>query len=154
MSLNKVMLIGNVGRDPEVKYLQGDRVVTTFSLATSETYNDKVTNERRTDTEWHRLEMWDNLAKIAEKYIRKGSQIYVEGKLKSESWKDKEGNEKTGVKIRVTSLTLLGGNRNNDNQQGSNEPRTQQPVAPQNEPEVKMDNDQPASTGADDDLPF
>jgi single-strand DNA-binding protein len=150
MSLNKVMLIGNVGRDPEVKYLAGDRVVTTFSLATSETYTDKTTNEKRTDTEWHRIEMWDNLAKIAEKYIHKGSQIYVEGKLKSESWKDKDGNEKTGIKIRVSSLTLLGGKGNND----PKPPTTGKTEGIVNRSNDKTENDEPIPTRTDDDLPF
>jgi single-strand DNA-binding protein len=115
MSLNKVMLIGNVGKDPEVRYLDKDRVVCNLSLATTEAYTDRLTGEKKAETEWHRLEMWDNLAKIAEKYIKKGNQIFVEGKLRSENWKDKDGNERAGVKIKVTSLTLLSGNRNENN---------------------------------------
>lgn len=106
MSLNKVMLIGNVGADPEVRYLDKDRVVCTFSLATNETYTD-ANGQKINDTEWHRIEMWDNLAKIAEKYVKKGSLIYVEGKLRNEIWKDKTGNEKSGVKIRAIALNLL-----------------------------------------------
>lgn len=140
MSLNKVMLIGNVGRDPEVRYLDKDKVVCTFSLATSENYTDRITGEKKTETEWHRLEMWDNLAKIAEKYIKKGNQIYVEGKLRAENWKDKDGNEKTGIKIRVTALTLLG-SRSNE-------------AKPSDESSTKDINTTTHQPQPDDDLPF
>lgn len=140
MSVNKVILLGNLGKDPETRYLENNRVVTTFSLATSETFTDK-NGERKTDTEWHRVELWDNLAKIAEKYLKKGSQVYIEGKIKSENWKDKEGNEKTGIKIRGISLTLLGGQRSNENSS------TAAPKPPDAEPSTA----EPVST---DDLPF
>lgn len=140
MSVNKVILIGNLGRDPETRYLDNNRVVTNFSLATSETFTDR-NGERKTDTEWHRIEMWDNLAKIAEKYLKKGAQVYIEGKIKSESWKDKEGNEKTGIKIRVISMTLLGGPRSTDAQS----------TTPTNEPESGIPNNVPSNS---DDLPF
>ena len=83
MSVNKVILIGNLGSDPEVRYLEKDRVVANVSLATSESYTDKQGN-RVSQTEWHRLELWDGLAKIAEKYLTKGKQVYVEGKIKTE----------------------------------------------------------------------
>jgi single-strand DNA-binding protein len=139
MSLNKVMLIGNVGKDPEIRYLEKDKLVCNFSIATTENYTDKNTGEKKSETEWHRLEMWDNLAKIAEKYIKKGNQIYVEGKLKTENWKDKDGIEKSGVKIRVTSLTLLGG-RSGENK--SPDESNGKPV------------DAPNQSQSDDDLPF
>lgn len=111
MSYNKIILIGNLGRDPELKHLDNQKVVATFSLATNETLTDK-NGERRTETEWFNIEMWDNQAKIAEKYLRKGSQVYIEGKLKTETWKDKEGVEKSRMKVRVQNFTLLGGNQN------------------------------------------
>ena len=140
MSVNKVILIGNLGRDPETRYLDNNRVVTTFSLATSETFTDR-NGERKTDTEWHRIEMWDNLAKIAEKYLKKGAQVYIEGKIKSESWKDKEGNEKTGIKIRAISMTLLGSPRTNETTN----------LPPNNESEPGIPNNSPNNS---DDLPF
>lgn len=112
MSVNKVILIGNIGADPEVRYLDNNKVVANLRLATTEGYKDKEGN-RVTQTEWHNLEMWDDLAKIAEKYIRKGKEIYVEGKIKTDTWQDKEGHNRYTTKIRVTSLTLLrGGNEN------------------------------------------
>jgi single-strand DNA-binding protein len=144
MSVNKVILVGNLGRDPEVRYLDNQKVVAQFSLATSETYTDK-NGERKVDTEWHNVEMWDTLAKIAEKYLKKGSQVYIEGKIRSEHWRDKEGIERSGKKIRAVSITLLGSSRNNnaDNSGNGTEPQQGMPaVPPPNLPE------------AGDDLPF
>lgn len=112
MSINKVILIGNLGSDPEVRYIEQDRVVANVSLATSESYTDNQGN-KVTQTEWHRLEFWDQLAKIAEKYLKKGKQIYVEGKIKTDQWTDKDGNSKSTVRIRVNQLQMLG-NREND----------------------------------------
>ncbi len=106
--VNKVILIGNLGSDPEVRHLDGGSVVARFNIATSESFTNR-TGERVDQTEWHRIELWDNLAKVAEQYLRKGNQVYVEGKLKTETWKDKEGIEKSGVRIRATSMTLIGG---------------------------------------------
>ncbi|MFI5221491.1 MAG: single-stranded DNA-binding protein [Bacteroidia bacterium] len=108
MSVNKVILLGNLGRDPEVRYLDNNKVVAQFSLATSETFTDR-NGDRRTDTEWHNIELWDNLAKVAEKYLKKGMQVYIEGKIRTFKWKDKEGNEQSGKRIRATSMTLVGG---------------------------------------------
>lgn len=113
MSYNKIILIGNLGRDPELKHLDNQKVVATFSLATNENITDK-NGERKTETEWFNIEMWDNQAKIAEKYLKKGSQVYIEGKLKTETWKDKEGVEKSRMKVRVQNFTLLGGKNPNE----------------------------------------
>lgn len=145
MSVNKVILVGNLGKDPEVRYLDNQKVVAQFSLATSETYTDK-NGERKVETEWHNIEMWDTLAKIAEKYLKKGSQVYIEGKIKSESWKDKEGIDRTGKKIRAISMTLLGSRANNNDNSGSN-----QESGTGNQPVVAPPNNSP-ETG--DDLPF
>lgn len=137
MSVNKVILLGNLGRDPEVRYLDNQRVVAQFSLATSETFTDR-NGERKVETEWHNIEMWDNLAKIAEKYLKKGAQVYLEGKIKSESWKDKEGNERTGKKIRVTSMTLIGAKPSQEQSSGSKDTVTPVPP-PSNTPEPGSD---------------
>ena len=122
MSLNKVMLIGNVGRDPEVRYLDGGAAaggqgtkVATFTLATSERYRDR-NGELRENTEWHNIVAWRNSADIAEKYIHKGSQIYVEGKLRTRSWTDQAGVKKYQTEIAVDTLQLLG--RREDSQSG------------------------------------
>jgi single-strand DNA-binding protein len=112
--LNKVLLIGNLGMDPEVKHFDGGTSVARVSLATSESYKNKQ-GEKVTQTEWHSLELWEGLAKIAEQFLKKGSSIYVEGKIKTEKYTDAEGVEKKAVKIRVTSLVMLGtGSGSND----------------------------------------
>jgi single-strand DNA-binding protein len=107
-SLNKVMLIGNLGRDPEVRTLENGTKVAKVSLATTERYKDRNGNPQD-QTEWHNLEIWGELAKIAEQYLRKGKQIYVEGKIKTDSWED-NGVKKSRTVIRVSSFTMLGGN--------------------------------------------
>lgn len=105
--VNKVILLGNLGADPEVKHLEGDKVVANLRLATTETYKDRTGN-RVENTEWHDLELWDGQAKVAEQYLKKGSQIYVEGKIKSDTWQDDQGNNRKRTKIRVLSFTMLG----------------------------------------------
>jgi single-strand DNA-binding protein len=106
--VNKVILLGNLGSDPEIRHLDGGSMVARFNIATSESYTNR-NGERVDQTEWHRIELWDNLAKVAEQYLKKGNQVYVEGKIKTETWKDKDGAEKSGVRIRATSMTLVGG---------------------------------------------
>jgi single-strand DNA-binding protein len=103
--INKVILVGHLGKDPEVKYLDKDRAVANFSLATNERYNDRNGNKVET-TEWHNLEMWDGLAKVAEKYLKKGSLIYVEGKLKTDEY-EKDGIKRYSTRIRVNTLNML-----------------------------------------------
>ncbi|MBV6645958.1 MAG: single-stranded DNA-binding protein [Cyclobacteriaceae bacterium] len=106
--INKVILIGNLGKDPEVRYLENGSTVANVTLATTESYKDR--NGNRVDsTEWHDLEMWDGLAKIAEQYLQKGKSIYVEGKIKSDTWQDDQGNNRKRTRIRVLNMTMLGG---------------------------------------------
>jgi single-strand DNA-binding protein len=118
MSLNKVMLIGNVGRDPEVRYLdgnnpnQGATKVAQFTLATTERYRDR-NGELRENTEWHNIVAWRNSADVAEKFIRKGTQVYIEGKLRTRSWTDQTGNKRFTTEVAVDNLQLLG--KRNDN---------------------------------------
>jgi single-strand DNA-binding protein len=146
MSVNKVILIGNIGADPEVRYLDSNKVVANMRLATTEGYKDKEGN-RVTQTEWHNIEMWDDLAKIAEKYIRKGKEIYVEGKIKTDTWQDKEGNNRYTTKIRVTSLTLLrGGNENQSADHGKNQTHPSENIS--SSPNPAKEN------AVEDDLPF
>lgn len=116
--VNKVILIGNLGQDPEVRHLEGDKVVANVSLATTESYKDRSGN-RIDNTEWHDLELWDGLAKVAEQYLKKGSQIYVEGRIKTDTWQDEQGNNRKKVRIRVNTMTMLGG-RTSEGQGGSN----------------------------------
>jgi single stranded DNA-binding protein (ssb) len=113
MSLNKVMLIGNVGKDPEVRYLEGNNQnsagtkVASFTLATTERYRDR-NGELRENTEWHNIVAWRNSADVAEKYIRKGTQVYIEGKLRTRSWTDQSGAKHYTTEITVDNLQLLG----------------------------------------------
>lgn len=106
--VNKVILVGNLGRDPEVRHLENGRAVANFSIATSETYKNKQ-GERVTTTEWHNIVLWTPLAEIAEKYLQKGKQVYIEGKLTTRSYDDKEGVTKYITEVVGREMTLLGG---------------------------------------------
>lgn len=106
-SVNKVILIGNLGKDPEVRHLENGAVVANFSIATSETYTDRTTGERRENTDWHNIVVWRGLAEVVEKYVKKGHKIYVEGRLKTRSWQDKEGNTRYTTEVLADELTML-----------------------------------------------
>ena len=159
MSVNKVILVGNLGRDPEQPRVLGPnntRRVLTISLATSESYTDSKSGEKRTDTEWHRVELWDNLADIAHKYLKKGSMLYVEGKIRTEKWTDQNGVERTGVKIRANNITLLGsrgaGNGDGGNNNNANQPHDDSTHAPQTVNQPHANNG--GGSNDMDDLPF
>ena len=107
--VNKVILIGNLGRDPEVRYLEGGVAVANFPIATSETYRDRNSGERITQTEWHSIVLWRGLAEVAEKYLRKGNQVYIEGKLRTRSWDDQNGNTRYTTEVVADNMTMLGG---------------------------------------------
>ncbi len=106
MSVNKVILVGNLGADPEVRYLEGGTAVASVSMATSESYKNK-SGERITQTEWHNVVLWRGLAEIAEKYLKKGMQIYVEGRLRTRSWEDKEGNKRYTTEVVADTMKML-----------------------------------------------
>lgn len=105
--LNKVMLIGNLGRDPEVKYTPSGTAVANFSIATTETWTKD--GEKQSKTEWHKIVAWQRLAEICGEYLHKGSQVYVEGKLQTRDWEDKEGNKKYTTEIVINQMQMLGG---------------------------------------------
>jgi|ERR1035437_10990482 single-strand DNA-binding protein len=104
--VNKVILVGNLGKDPEVRHLEGGAVVANFPLATTESYKDK-TGQRNEQTEWHNIVVWRGLAEIAEKYLKKGMTIYIEGKLRTRSWDDKEGHKRYTTEIVGDTFTIL-----------------------------------------------
>ena len=109
MSLNKAMLIGNVGRDPEVRYLDGkdgNAKVATFTLATTERYRDR-NGETRENTEWHNIVAWRSTADVVERFVRKGTQVYIEGRLRTRSWDDQTGNKRYTTEINVSSFQIL-----------------------------------------------
>lgn len=111
--VNKVILVGNLGRDPELKYLEGNVARVNFSLATSDSYKDK--NGNRVDqTEWHNIVMWRGLAESAEKYLKKGTQVYIEGKIQTRQWNDKDGNKRNTTEIVAESYQILQRRDNNN----------------------------------------
>ncbi len=116
--LNKAMLIGNVGKDPEVRHLEGGTMVATISVATTERYKDK-NGEAREQTEWHNVVFWRNLAEFAEKYLHKGMQVYVEGKIRSRSWEDHTGQKRYTTEIVADVVRLLGRKSDNEHQHGT-----------------------------------
>jgi single-strand DNA-binding protein len=122
MSVNKVILVGNLGADPEVRYTANGDAVCTLSIATSETRKDKQTGEKKTITEWHRVVMFGELAEISNKWLKKGSQIYIEGKLRTRKWQDQQGNDRYTTEIVSDVMRMLGGKL--DDQQSSNNPQT------------------------------
>ncbi|MBL0341452.1 MAG: single-stranded DNA-binding protein [Bacteroidetes bacterium] len=143
--INKVILVGNLGKDPEVRHLEGGAVVAKFPLATSESYKTKD-GQRVDQTEWHNVVMWRGLAESAEKYLRKGSLVYVEGKIRTRSWDDKEGNKRYATEIIADTMTMLSGRK-------SDEPGlTGGHVENKNSNEDSPSVDLPNTTG--DDLPF
>ena len=170
MSLNKVMLIGTVGRDPEVRYLDGNNPnaapakVAQFTLATTERYRDR-NGELRENTEWHNIVAWRNSADVAEKFIRKGTQVYIEGKLRTRAWTDQSGNKRYTTEVAVDNLQLLG--KRNDNPAGPvapsapaqpqpsfQQPAYQQPTFQQPKPAPQEPMDISLEENPTDDLPF
>lgn len=106
-SVNKVILIGNLGRDPEVRYTQNGTAVANFTLATNEVWNDKA-GERQERTEWHRIVVWGKQAEIAREHLAKGKQVYVEGSIQTRQWDDREGNKRTTTEIKALRVVMLG----------------------------------------------
>ncbi len=143
MSVNKVILVGNVGKDPETRYLDESTAITKFPMATSETYKNKA-GERVSTTEWHNVVLWRGLAQLAEKYVKKGAQIYIEGRIKTRSYDDAEGNKKYITEIVGDQMQLLG--RKPDDGEGGqpaqNQPTQQSQPAQQNQAPVQ--NQKPA----------
>lgn len=137
MAVNKVILVGNVGIDPEVRYLEGGTAVASLRLATSETYKNK-NGERITQTEWHNIVLWRGLAEITEKYVKKGMQLYVEGRLRTRSWDDKEGNKRYTTEIVADTMKML-----------SRKDETNVETVEKQQPEVA-----PQTDNEPDDLPF
>jgi single-strand DNA-binding protein len=108
MSVNKVILVGRLGRDPETRYTGGGQAVANFSIATDETYKDK-NGERQKRTEWHKIVVWGKQAEIAQQYLKKGSLIFIEGRIQSREWQDKEGQKRTSFEIVASNFRMLGG---------------------------------------------
>ena len=108
-SVNKVILVGNLGRDAELRYTPGGAAVATLNMATTEVWNDKASGQKQEKTEWHRVVLWGKSAESLQEYLTKGKQIYVEGRLQTRKWQDKDGNDKYTTEIRGDRVVLLGG---------------------------------------------
>lgn len=123
-SVNKVILVGNLGRDPETRYMPDGAALTNVSVATSYQWTDKASGEKKEETEWHRVVFRARLAEIAGEYLKKGSQIYVEGRLRTRKWQDKEGQERYTTEIVADTMKMLG------SRAGAGEPRGDAPSEP------------------------
>lgn len=113
-SINKVILIGNLGRDPEVRHSQNGAAICNLTIATSRAWKDKASAERQEETEWHRVVLYDRLAEIAAEYLKKGGAVYIEGRLKTRNWTDKDGADKYTTEIVAQEMKLLGGRDSQD----------------------------------------
>lgn len=138
--INKVILIGNLGADPEVRYMPTGGAVANFTLATSESWTDKQTNEKKEATEWHRVVVYQRLAEIAGEYLRKGSKVYVEGRLKTRKWTDQQGIERYTTEIHANEIQMLDGLPAHGGQQGAGGQRP-----PAQQPQQGYQNQQPAA---------
>ena len=107
--INKVILVGNLGQDPETRYMPSGGAVTNFTVATNESWKDKQSGEQKERTEWHKVAMFGRLAEIAAEYLRKGSQVYVEGRLQTRKWQDRDGNDRWTTEIVANEMQMLGG---------------------------------------------
>ena len=159
--INKVILVGNLGNDPEVRYTPSGSAVATLSIATTDSWKDKQTGEQRDKTEWHRVVMFNRLGEIAGEYLRKGSQVYIEGRLQTRKWTDQNGQDRYTTEIVANDMQMLGGRSGGGTASFDQSPapqqnnQYQQQAAPQsNAPQ--QNNPPPAEPMADfdDDIPF
>jgi len=150
-SVNKVILVGNLGKDPETRYLPNGDAVTNITLATSESWKDKTSGEKQEKTEWHRVTFYRRLAEIAGEYLKKGSQVYVEGRLETRKWQDKEGKDRYTTEIIASEMKMLG-SRSGQGDAGSREAPPGQESAREGRSAAKK----PAGKfdDLDDDIPF
>ena len=154
-SVNKVILVGNVGADPETRYMPNGDAVANVRLATTESWKDKASGEKREITEWHRLVFYRKLAELVSSYVKKGSQLYVEGRIRTRKWQDKEGQERYTTEIEASEMQMLGGRQGASSSGGEAEYGGSMPSAPasgggRGAPAKKA----PSFDDMDDDIPF
>jgi single-strand DNA-binding protein len=156
--INKVILVGNVGVDPEVKYLPNGNAVTTLSIATSETWKDKQTGDKQERTEWHRVVCFNRLGEIAGEYVRKGSKLYVEGSLRTRKWQDPQGQDRYSTEIIANDIQMLDSKNGNsgsyDDSQMAAPMQQQQSSAPRKAPVSAQTAAHNAFDELNDDIPF
>ncbi|MDP1586312.1 MAG: single-stranded DNA-binding protein [Prosthecobacter sp.] len=128
--VNKVVLVGNLGKDPELRYLPSGGAVASLTIATSESWKDKATGEQKEQTEWHRVVMFNRLAEVAGEYLKKGAQVYIEGKLQTRKWQDKQGQDKYTTEIVAGEMQMLGGRGGDKGGDGIGALPAQRGVAP------------------------
>ena len=153
-TLNKVMLIGHTGDDVKMHYFEGGGAIGRFPLATNETYTNRTTNERVTNTEWHNIVVRNKAAEVCEKYLKKGDKVYIEGRIKTRKWQDDQGNDRYTTEIQCTEFTFLtpkGENEGGGNMQQQNSPFKSQQNTPKND---NFANQSMAKEEEEDDLPF
>lgn len=152
-SLNKALIIGNLGADPEVRYTQSNTALATFNIATTEKYRD-ANGEMKENTEWHRIVAWGRLAELAQQYLRKGSPVYIEGSIQTRQWEDKEGQKRYTTEIKATSMQLLGSRQDagmDMSMPASSAPKSASVASSTNKPAVVVNDE---FNDMDDDLPF
>jgi single-strand DNA-binding protein len=150
--INKVILVGNLGADPETRYMPSGKAVTNIRIATSESWTDRQSGDKQERTEWHRVVLFDKLGEIAAEYLRKGSQVYIEGSLRTRKWQDKEGKDQYSTEIVAREMQMLGG-RGGSGAGEPREPRAER--APAAESRGGGGGPPPADDGQfDDDIPF
>lgn len=171
--VNKVILVGNLGNDPEIRYMPNGGAVANMTIATSESWRDKATGEQREKTEWHRVALFGKLAEVAGEYLKKGAQVYIEGQLQNRKWQDQNGQDRYTTEVVVQGyngvMQMLGSRQGNANQQGSSHPLPQkqgwgQPQQPQQPQPTYPNNNEPNNNSGptyneppmdfDDDIPF
>lgn len=149
--INKVILIGNVGVEPEVRYLPNGNAVTTLSLATSETWKDKQTGDKQERTEWHRVVCFNRLGEIAGEYVKKGSKLYVEGSLRTRKWQDPQGQDRYTTEIIANDIQMLDGKNTGGSSSYGDSQTAHAPTSSQHKPEMKAHE---SFEELDDDIPF
>ena len=151
-SVNRVILIGNLGKDPETRYAPSGEAICNITLATTDTWRDKASGEKREATEWHKVGFFGKLAEIAGQYLRKGSQVYIEGSLRTRKWTDKDGVERYTTEIRADVMKMLDGKPEGERQQSEPQQRSQPAQRQQQKPQ---DRDSGGGFDSmDDDIPF
>ena len=138
--INKVILVGNLGKDPDMRYTAGGDAVANLSIATSESWNDNQTGEKKENTEWHRVVFFRRIAEVCGEYLKKGSSVYIEGSLRTRDWEDDQGNKRYTTEIIGREMQMLGGRRSEDNMDQS--------------PQMNSSSPQPEEGLIDDEIPF
>ena len=152
--VNKVILIGNLGQDPDVRYLHSGAAVANITMATSESWKDKNTGQPIEHTEWHRIVFYAKLAEIAGEYLKKGSKVYIEGSLHTRKWQDKQGQDRYTTEIKASSLQMLDGKPRDDQQPEQHQAQRSSSNAYAQAREGRMPPASPPSDAFDDDIPF